>query len=199
MHAPDFEPFRAVLDDLARTLRADKARPAWGVEGTWPLPDDAEVQRYWAALKDLPLEVVKARASTAVKRLRWFPKPADLRPPAEKFAKADADPAERKRYEGAVRFGVENWKRLLNRSESKPTTRWLLLDAYIARTEQLDRDDLVFAERMAWAREVGARLLAEHGEQVLRESWAAWSVAVQLWPHKAVNALPMIRQERLDA
>lgn len=42
--------------------------------------EDDMVQIYWQALRDLPLELVKARLRSYVKRGKFFPKPAEIRP-----------------------------------------------------------------------------------------------------------------------
>lgn len=80
MHAPDFDTFRELLDDEARFWRRQK-------------PDDAQIQDYWHALKDLPIEIVQGCARRHRQTGRFFPLPADLRPKGEKPRDAEAGPA----------------------------------------------------------------------------------------------------------
>lgn len=193
MHQPDYDNFRTLLDDVAATLPPGD-RKLLSEDGK---PTDLVVQRYWNALKDLPFEVVKSRAALHLKRSRFWPKPAELRPPMGK-PKAEADPAEKRRYDGAARFNDENWKRQL--AKDRLHTEWLLLDAYLARTQLMAPDDLLLEERMGFARQRGQHLLAEcGGDEIIHQDLAAWRVAIQLWPQKAANAAPMAGQRELAA
>jgi len=45
-------------------------------------PDKQTVDAYWVALEDLPIEQVEAACRHAMRSLRWFPKPAEMRPVA---------------------------------------------------------------------------------------------------------------------
>lgn len=71
MHRPDFEPFRAHLNSLA------------GIFGKKPL-EDAQVQAYWAALKDLPFELVERAVRHHTRYGKFYPKPSELRPKDDK-------------------------------------------------------------------------------------------------------------------
>lgn len=71
MHRPDFEPFREHLNALA------------GIFGKKPL-DDAQVQAYWSALKDLPFELVERGVKHHTRYGKFFPKPSELRPRDDK-------------------------------------------------------------------------------------------------------------------
>lgn len=42
--------------------------------------EDDLVEMYWQSLKDLPFDLVKARLKSYVKRGKFFPKPAEIRP-----------------------------------------------------------------------------------------------------------------------
>lgn len=71
MHAPDFDRFRALLDQLAALFSREK-------------PDDVLVQAYWNSLRDLPIEIVEACAKSHQRYGKFFPKPYELRPKDDK-------------------------------------------------------------------------------------------------------------------
>ncbi|MEY4760666.1 MAG: hypothetical protein RLZZ200_522 [Pseudomonadota bacterium] len=71
MHTPDFDRFRALLDTTAGLFNRDKL-------------EDAMVQAYWNALRDLPIEIVEACAKSHQRHGKFFPKPFELRPKDEK-------------------------------------------------------------------------------------------------------------------
>lgn len=71
MHKPDYDRFRAMLDEHALMFNRDK-------------PDDILVQAYWNSLKDLPWEIVEACGKAHQRFGKFFPKPVELRPRDEK-------------------------------------------------------------------------------------------------------------------
>ena len=91
MHRPDFEPFRAQLNALA------------GIFGKKP-PDDLQVQAYWNALRDLPLELVEQGVRHHIRYGKFFPKPVELRPKDER-------PGGGPVHDTAFRAAAENAKR----------------------------------------------------------------------------------------
>jgi hypothetical protein len=71
VHTPDFDRFRKLMTETARALPPKD-----------PL-DDAMIQAYWNALKDLPIEIVEACQKSWMRYGKWFPKPSELRPKGE--------------------------------------------------------------------------------------------------------------------
>lgn len=71
VHKPDFEPFREMLNTLADVFTRK------------PL-DDAQVQAYWNALRDLSLEAVQHGAAYHTRYGKHFPRPVELRPRDDK-------------------------------------------------------------------------------------------------------------------
>ena len=67
MHKPDFQAFRELLNQHARIFRRE-------------VPDDSTVEVYWHALRDVSLDAVQRCAALHLKRGKFFPKPAELRP-----------------------------------------------------------------------------------------------------------------------
>lgn len=147
MHKADYQDFRAVLDRLAATYGREK-------------PDDESCQLYWEALRDISLDAVKACASLHVKRSKFWPKPAELRPknlaPAEAMGDDGAMAA-------AAAKSIRAWEARL--AVGSPQVRWQLLAAYLARTDHEDPAGLVFEERMRFCRAAAERLLQEFGPE----------------------------------
>lgn len=71
MHKPDFDRFRALLNNLA------------SMYGRKP-PDDELLQSYWRALRDLPLELVEQGVQYHMRYGKHFPRPVELRPRDDK-------------------------------------------------------------------------------------------------------------------
>lgn len=121
--------------------------------------DDDTLAAYWAALRELPLGLVRRRIDEHIKRQKFFPKPAELRPKDEK---PERSPDHEKSFQAAVDRNVRNWDEGLRTDPLG--TKWLLLDAYVARIGvQEDPSSVVYAEKMAWARDVCERLISESG------------------------------------
>lgn len=93
MHRPDFEKFRGLLNSLATTF------------GKKP-PDDVQVQAYWAALRDLPYELVEQGARHHTRFGKFYPKPVELRPRDDKPA---GGPESRNAIDDADRI-AERWR-----------------------------------------------------------------------------------------
>lgn len=93
MHRPDFENFRGLLNSLATTF------------GKKP-PDDVQVQAYWAALRDLPYELVEQGARHHTRFGKFYPKPVELRPRDDKPGGA---PESRNTLDDAER-DAERWR-----------------------------------------------------------------------------------------
>jgi hypothetical protein len=84
----------------------------------------------------------------------------------------------------AIRFGLRTWDELQKKSPAE--AKWLLLDAYIARTDvSHEWSSPIRAERLEWARSVTHRLLREHGQEVAEASPEAMRVIRRLLPKMA--------------
>lgn len=121
---------------------------------------DDFARSYWSALKDQSLSSVRKNAETHMRFGKYFPKPFELRPKDEKGPKsAEATKAERD-FQCAVEQNIRNWDERLR--ENPLETKRMLLAAYVARVEvQEDPRSVIYAEKMAWAQQVAARLERE--------------------------------------
>lgn len=97
MHRPDFDRFRELLNALA------------GIFGKKP-PDDLQVQAYWNALRDLPLELVEQGVKHHTRYGKFFPKPVELRP---KDGQTGSGPALDTAYRAACETAQRNAERAL--------------------------------------------------------------------------------------
>lgn len=134
MHKPDFENFRALLDQLADTFSRKR-------------PDDLQVQAYWNALRDLPLEFVQQGARHHTRYGRFFPKPAELRPKDDKPA---GGPAHDGAFHSATAQCERNWAELLAKRDT--FAKLLLADALLARYSIAESHGEDIADRMAFLR-----------------------------------------------
>jgi hypothetical protein len=167
MYQPDMDGFRSLLDAQALLFGRDK-------------PDDLLLQAYWQALKDLPLETVKACAAIHAKRGKFFPKPAELRPKSDRPDRDMA--AERAHFATSCKSAERKWNEALKADPER--TRWRLLESYVASIEnRFHPDDPAFDERMSIARGDFDRLLGRSGgPERLRSCIEAWRCAVVLRP-----------------
>lgn len=150
MLKPDFAEFRALLDRCA------------AVYGKKP-PDDALVQTYWIALRDVSLGAVTACANLHLKRGKFFPKPAELRPKSEMPSEPTRSDGS---FEAAVARNVRNWEIQLRECEA--LAKWHLLGAYLARVDLEDPSSTIYAERMNFCRDAAQRLLTQFGPEWCR-------------------------------
>lgn len=163
MHKADYLDFGNLLDQLARLYGRDAL-------------EDEDCQLYWAALRDIPLEAVKACALIHQKRSKFFPKPAELRPKGDTPREVIHDDG---KLAAAERVNVRNWEEQLR--ENEPLAKWQLLSAYLARTDNVDPGSIVYEERMRFCRTVARRLLEQFGHQ--------WCVANPHCMHAASRLL----------
>lgn len=119
---------------------------------------DELVEGYWAALKDLSLPTFARCADNHLRYSKFFPKPVELRPKDD----APSNIKEDKDFKAAVAQNIRNWNERLRVDPLH--TKWLLLEAYVARVDVTEQPDSPFyAERMTFARDVAQRLIAESG------------------------------------
>ncbi len=125
--------------------------------------DDETMQVYWRALKDLPFGLVRAKAEIYLKRAKFFPKPAELRP-KDSAVVAEPDERSRRDFDKATERNISFWD---EEFRIDPVgTKWKLLDAYVARISVTEHPSTVFyEEKMAFARDACRRLLAITGLQ----------------------------------
>jgi hypothetical protein len=105
MFAADFDTFRGILEQCALTFGKGK-------------PDDALVQSYWKALKDLQISTVAHRAEMHARYEKFFPKPFELRPKDEK-------PPTDKRDDGALKEGQHRADERLEWLRKSDPAEWL--------------------------------------------------------------------------
>ncbi len=180
MYKPDIENFRELLNGMANLYSK-------------PKPDDVTFQTYWHALKDLPFEVVKARADAHSKFAKFFPKPSELRPKDDRPKSDDAS------FNAAVRECQYNLEERLRKDPRG--TKWLLLQSLLARISVTETSgSIVLHERMQFCREVFARLLTECGGPAYFETdWNAWRMCIELDPKLAGQFLPQRQEKRIAA
>lgn len=123
--------------------------------------DDETMQAYWSALRELPMAVVRRKVDEHIKRAKFFPKPAELRP-KDSAPQIDHDEKSRRSFDAAVAKNVANWEGRLR--EDPLHTKWLLLEAYVARINVTEEPDSVeYHERISFARHAAEKLIAESG------------------------------------
>jgi len=97
--------------------------------------DAATMRAYWGALRDVPLETVRAKAAEWLKRGKYFPKPFELRP-KDTTPVADVDERSRRDLERMNQASGAFWDRELRANPI--ATKWAILVAYEARTTLCD-------------------------------------------------------------
>ena len=115
MLKPDFETFRGLLNSLADTFSRKH-------------PDDLQVQAYWTALRDLPLELVQQAARHHTRYGKFYPKPVELRP---KDDKPTGGPATDAAFKSAVTQNERHWDGYI--AEHGPLGKLVMADALLAR------------------------------------------------------------------
>lgn len=141
--------------------------------------DDAAMQTWWRALRDLPYELLAQRVESHIRYAKFFPKPGELRPREDRPKETDQT-AERK-FKAAQAENMANWKRRLKEDELE--MKWALLDAYLARIDmQYQRDSSEYAEKMDFARGAYHRLIERSSDEYLIQQPHRLRIIGQLEP-----------------
>jgi hypothetical protein len=135
VHRPDFENFRGLLNSLATTF---SKKP----------PDDVQVQAYWAALRDLPYELVEQGARHHTRFGKFYPKPVELRPRDDKPTGA---PESRNTLDDAER-DAERWRERVQASGDALELAALQDAAWSRKLATMDDRHPAYAETLRQAR-----------------------------------------------
>lgn len=118
MQSSDYPEFEATIRQLEKVF------------GKKSLDDDT-IKAYWNALRDLHIEQLKRRSDEHIKRGKFFPKPAELRP-KDTSPVAEHDERSRKEMEQFNAASIAFWDERMARNPM--ATKWEILAAYEART-----------------------------------------------------------------
>ena len=115
MYRPDIDRFDSLMHQLGEAF--DK------------LVTPKQVELYWAALKDLPWEIVEQCGQNHMRYGKFFPKASELRPKADK----PPEPTDYQGLDAAERANVAAWEEL---RRLDPRRYWLEFErAYLGRLD----------------------------------------------------------------
>lgn len=115
----------AEFDKFVELIR--KLEKLYGKKGL----DDETMQMYWAALKELSFPTFEKKVAEHIKRAKFFPKPAELRP-REDAPSFEQSEKSRREFEMTEKRNMAFWDSELQ--TSLLATKWLILKAYEDRT-----------------------------------------------------------------